>query len=158
MKLICLTLDILDLVGWLIMQTNQMLTFESETNLESKNSLVNTFPCRNVQHKSTSGTYIYLYNLIYTDGREESNALRCQKTWCASLTELPPFVYFQSVVFKSGFRSLADGEEVEFESCPSDKGVEATYVSGPSGSECRGSDRRPLSRKKFRKIRFVLGY
>ncbi|WAR08597.1 LN28A-like protein, partial [Mya arenaria] len=45
------------------------------------------------------------------------------------------------------------GEEVEFESVPSDKGVEATYVSGPSGQECRGSDRRPMSRKKFRKIR-----
>ncbi|XP_033740683.1 protein lin-28 homolog isoform X2 [Pecten maximus] len=59
----------------------------------------------------------------------------------------------QSVVHKSGFRSLADGEEVEFESKPSDKGVEATFVCGPSGSECRGSDRRPLSRKKFRKIR-----
>ncbi|XP_052809425.1 protein lin-28 homolog [Mya arenaria] len=59
----------------------------------------------------------------------------------------------QSVIHKNGFRSLADGEEVEFESVPSDKGVEATYVSGPSGQECRGSDRRPMSRKKFRKIR-----
>ncbi|XP_060603586.1 protein lin-28 homolog isoform X2 [Ruditapes philippinarum] len=59
----------------------------------------------------------------------------------------------QSVIHKAGFRSLADGEEVEFENVPSDKGVEATYVSGPSGVECRGSDRRPMSRKKFRKIR-----
>ncbi|XP_062620116.1 protein lin-28 homolog isoform X1 [Saccostrea cucullata] len=58
----------------------------------------------------------------------------------------------QSVVHKAGFRSLDDGEEVEFESKPSDKGVEATFVCGPSGTECRGSSRRPLSRKKFRKI------
>lgn len=59
----------------------------------------------------------------------------------------------QSVVHKSGFRSLDDGEDVEFECKPSDKGVEATFVCGPSGTECRGSSRRPLSRKKFRKIR-----
>ena len=61
---------------------------------------------------------------------------------------------FQSVIHKAGFRSLDDGEEVEFESIPSDKGVEATYVCGPTGSECRGSNRRPMSRKKFRKIRY----
>ncbi|KAK3578893.1 hypothetical protein CHS0354_010259 [Potamilus streckersoni] len=59
----------------------------------------------------------------------------------------------QSVIYKSGFRSLADNEEVEFESIPSDKGIEATFVCGPGGTECRGSDRRPMSRKKFRKIR-----
>ncbi|KAK3098227.1 hypothetical protein FSP39_017401 [Pinctada imbricata] len=59
----------------------------------------------------------------------------------------------QSVIHKAGFRSLDDGEEVEFESKPSDKGVEATFVCGPQGTECRGSSRRPLSRKKFRKIR-----
>ncbi|KAK6170002.1 hypothetical protein SNE40_018500 [Patella caerulea] len=59
----------------------------------------------------------------------------------------------QSVVYKSGFRSLGEGEEVEFEAKPSGKGVEATFVTGPSGGECKGSDRRPMSRKKFRKIR-----
>ncbi|XP_013379598.1 protein lin-28 homolog isoform X2 [Lingula anatina] len=59
----------------------------------------------------------------------------------------------QSRIKKNGFRSLADEEEVEFESQPSDKGVEATYVSGPGGLDVRGSERRPLSRKKFRKIR-----
>lgn len=45
---------------------------------------------------------------------------------------------------------------MEFECKPSDKGVEATFVCGPSGTECRGSSRRPLSRKKFRKIRYIL--
>ena len=65
------------------------------------------------------------------------------------------YFYFQSVIHKAGFRSLDDGEECEFESIPSDKGVEATYVCGPSGAECKGSNRRPMSRKKFRKIRYV---
>ncbi len=55
-----------------------------------------------------------------------------------------------------GFRSLAEGEEVEFESKPSDKGVEATFVSGPSGNDCKGSDRRPLGKKKFKKLRYWL--
>ncbi|XP_052088853.1 protein lin-28 homolog isoform X2 [Mytilus californianus] len=59
----------------------------------------------------------------------------------------------QSVIHKAGFRSLDDGEEVEFEAKPSGLGVEATFVAGPGGSECKGSSRRPLSRKKFKKIR-----
>ena len=54
-----------------------------------------------------------------------------------------------------GFRSLGDEEEVEFECKPSDKGIEATVVTGPTGNECKGSDRRPMSKKKFRKIRLV---
>ena len=52
-----------------------------------------------------------------------------------------------------GFRSLGDGEDVEFECRPSDKGVEATLVVGQGGEDCKGSDRRPVARKKFKKIR-----
>ena len=63
------------------------------------------------------------------------------------------FSLFQSIIYKAGFRSLGEGEVVEFESKPSDKGIEATFVCGVGGAECRGSDRRPMSRKKFRKIR-----
>ncbi|XP_070188967.1 protein lin-28 homolog [Littorina saxatilis] len=59
----------------------------------------------------------------------------------------------QSIIYKAGFRSLGENEVVEFESKPSDKGIEATFVCGGGGAECRGSDRRPMSRKKFRKIR-----
>ncbi|XP_076467217.1 protein lin-28 homolog [Babylonia areolata] len=59
----------------------------------------------------------------------------------------------QSIIYKAGFRSLGEGEEVEFQSKLSDKGVEAVFVCGVGGAECRGSDRRPMSRKKFRKIR-----
>lgn len=55
----------------------------------------------------------------------------------------------------SGFRSLGDDEEVEFECKVSDKGLEATSVTGPEGSDCSGSHRRPVSKKRFRRIRSV---
>ncbi|XP_074662320.1 protein lin-28 homolog [Tubulanus polymorphus] len=53
----------------------------------------------------------------------------------------------QSVIQRSGFRSLADEEEVEFECRCSDKGIEATLVCGPNGSDCRG---RPPRQRKFK--------
>ncbi|XP_046666505.1 protein lin-28 homolog [Homalodisca vitripennis] len=59
----------------------------------------------------------------------------------------------QSVIVMSGFRSLGEGEEVEFECKTSDKGLEATLVTGPDGSACVGSQRRPVAKKRFRKIR-----
>ncbi|XP_021200993.1 protein lin-28 homolog isoform X2 [Helicoverpa armigera] len=54
----------------------------------------------------------------------------------------------QSVIQMPGFRSLGDEEEVEFECKESDKGLEATRVSGPSSVDCQGSHRRPLSKKR----------
>ncbi|XP_025080387.1 uncharacterized protein LOC112556012 [Pomacea canaliculata] len=54
-----------------------------------------------------------------------------------------------SVIHKAGFRSLGKGEVVEFEPRLSYKGVEATFVCGIGGVKCRGSDRRPISKKKF---------
>lgn len=65
----------------------------------------------------------------------------------------PDVFVHQSVIQMSGFRSLGDDEEVEFECKASDKGVEATAVSGPDGGDCKGSHRRPMSKKRFRKIR-----
>lgn len=53
----------------------------------------------------------------------------------------------------SGFRSLGDEEEVEFECRASSKGLEATLVCGPGTNDCKGSHRRPMSKKKFRKVR-----
>ncbi|XP_025077589.1 nuclease-sensitive element-binding protein 1-like [Pomacea canaliculata] len=54
-----------------------------------------------------------------------------------------------SVIHKAGFRNLGKGELVEFESRPSYKCVEATFVCGIGGVNFRGSDRRVISRKKF---------
>ncbi|XP_022208043.2 protein lin-28 homolog [Nilaparvata lugens] len=59
----------------------------------------------------------------------------------------------QSVIQMQGFRSLGDDEEVEFECKASDKGLEATLVTGPEGSNCVGSHRRPVNKKRFKKIR-----
>ena len=62
-------------------------------------------------------------------------------------------LFVQSVIQMSGFRSLGDDEEVEFECKVSDKGLEATSVTGPEGADCSGSHRRPVSKKRFRRIR-----
>lgn len=66
--------------------------------------------------------------------------------------------YFQSVIQMTGFRSLGDEEEVEFECQVSDKGLEATKVAGPQNTDCRGSHRRPVSKKRFRKIRYATAF
>ncbi|UYV80883.1 LIN28B [Cordylochernes scorpioides] len=65
---------------------------------------------------------------------------------------IPCVVWRQSVIQMAGFRSLGDEEDVEFECKVSDKGLEATAVSGPEGQDCKGSHRRPMSKKRFRKI------
>lgn len=53
-----------------------------------------------------------------------------------------------------GFRSLGDNEAVEFECKYSGKGLEATYVCGPSEESCHGSSFRPRGKKRvFRKVR-----
>ncbi|CAO1315026.1 unnamed protein product, partial [Diamesa tonsa] len=59
----------------------------------------------------------------------------------------------QSVIKMGGFRSLAEDELVEFECKPSGKGFEATVVSGPSESDCHGSNFKPKPKKRFRKVR-----
>ena len=61
----------------------------------------------------------------------------------------------QTVISMPGFRSLAEGELVEFEFKESDKGLEATYVGGLRGTPCQGSERRPVSKKKYKKMRSV---
>lgn len=52
-----------------------------------------------------------------------------------------------------GFRSLEEGEEVEYICKGSEKGQEAVFVCGLGGIQCQGSKRRPLPRKKNKKIK-----
>nr|XP_045011177.1 protein lin-28 homolog B [Jaculus jaculus] len=49
----------------------------------------------------------------------------------------------QSKLFMEGFRSLKEGEPVEFTFKQSSKGLESVRVTGPGGSPCLGSERRP---------------
>lgn len=42
-----------------------------------------------------------------------------------------------------GFRSLKEGEEVEFVFKKSSKGLESVRVTGPGGVHCIGSEKRP---------------
>ena len=73
---------------------------------------------------------------------------------CFKFTTL--FFPVQSVIQMSGFRSLGENEEVEFVSEKTSKGLEAIKVRSPSGGECKGSERRPAAKKKFKKIRLNL--
>ncbi|XP_045700135.1 protein lin-28 homolog B isoform X1 [Phyllostomus hastatus] len=49
----------------------------------------------------------------------------------------------QSKLFMEGFRSLKEGEPVEFTFKKSSKGLESIRVTGPGGTPCLGSERRP---------------
>ncbi|XP_015283296.1 PREDICTED: protein lin-28 homolog B isoform X1 [Gekko japonicus] len=49
----------------------------------------------------------------------------------------------QSKLFMEGFRSLKEGEPVEFTFKKSSKGLESIRVTGPGGIPCLGSERRP---------------
>ncbi|KAJ1863343.1 hypothetical protein LPJ73_000539, partial [Coemansia sp. RSA 2703] len=48
------------------------------------------------------------------------------------------FVHHTVIYNKSGFKSLAEGEAVEFEVARGPKGLQATRVTGPSGTYVRG--------------------
>lgn len=49
----------------------------------------------------------------------------------------------QSKLHMEGFRSLKEGEAVEFTFKKSSKGLESVRVTGPGGAPCVGSERRP---------------
>ncbi|XP_075706691.1 protein lin-28 homolog A [Rhinoderma darwinii] len=57
-------------------------------------------------------------------------------------TPVDVFVH-QSKLHMEGFRSLKEGECVEFTFKKSSKGLESTRVTGPGGAPCIGSERRP---------------
>ncbi|KAM9307162.1 protein lin-28 homolog A-like [Pholidichthys leucotaenia] len=64
---------------------------------------------------------------------------------------LDVFVH-QSKVHMEGFRSLKEGEAVEFTFKRSSKGLESVQVTGPSGAPCLGCERRPRSQKHRPKL------
>lgn len=53
----------------------------------------------------------------------------------------------------TGFRSLGENEVVDFKSKITDKGVEATLVTGPNQKNLEGSELRGYTKKRFRKTR-----
>ncbi|XP_042201133.1 protein lin-28 homolog B-like [Callorhinchus milii] len=57
-------------------------------------------------------------------------------------TPVDVFVH-QSKLYMEGFRSLKEGEPVEFTFKKSSKGLESIRVTGPGGAPCLGSERRP---------------
>ncbi|XP_030638590.1 protein lin-28 homolog A [Chanos chanos] len=57
-------------------------------------------------------------------------------------TPVDVFVH-QSKLHMEGFRSLKEGEAVEFTFKKSSKGLESLWVTGPGGVHCIGSERRP---------------
>lgn len=62
----------------------------------------------------------------------------------------------KSVLRMGGFRSLGENEVVDFESKNSDKGVEASFVTGPNSSDLHGSAKNRNRTKRFRKTRWIV--
>jgi len=59
----------------------------------------------------------------------------------------------QSKLHMEGFRSLKEGEAVEFTFKKSSKGLESQQVTGPGGVHCVGSERRPKGKSSVQKRR-----
>ncbi|XP_022655128.1 protein lin-28 homolog A-like isoform X1 [Varroa destructor] len=105
--------------------------------------------------RDDQSTVSSLSGLVGVRRRGRCKWFNVAKGWgfISSLDEGPDVFVHQSVIQMSGFRSLGDEEEVEFECRASSKGLEATLVCGPGTNDCKGSHRRPMSKKKFRKVR-----
>lgn len=58
--------------------------------------------------------------------------------------------HHQSKLHMEGFRSLREGEAVDFTFKKSSKGLESVWVTGPDGAACLGCERRPKSSQKRR--------
>ncbi|XP_036406193.1 protein lin-28 homolog B-like [Megalops cyprinoides] len=65
----------------------------------------------------------------------------------------PPMDVFvhQSKLYMEGFRSLKEGELVDFTFKKSSKGLESLRVTGPGGGPCAGSERRPKGKTVVQK-------
>nr|QBQ01552.1 cold-shock domain-containing protein [Glaciozyma antarctica] len=56
------------------------------------------------------------------------------------------FVHFSAIVGKGGFRSLAEGEEVEYQLIAGPKGYQAAHVTGPGGRSVVGDPKARLAK------------
>ncbi|KAK6297162.1 hypothetical protein J4Q44_G00317450 [Coregonus suidteri] len=75
-----------------------------------------------------------------------------------SPVDLPLDVFVhQSKLVMEGFRSLKEGEKVEFTFKKSSKGLESLRVTGPGGGPCAGSERRPKGKATPQKNRKLKG-
>ncbi|XP_057211355.1 protein lin-28 homolog A [Triplophysa rosa] len=68
---------------------------------------------------------------------------------CLDSPGVDVFVH-QSKLHMEGFRSLKEGEEVEFTFKRSSKGLESLWVTGPGGAPCVGSEKKPKGAQKRR--------
>lgn len=51
------------------------------------------------------------------------------------------FVHYTAITAKAGFKSLAEGEEAEYEIVRGPKGFQAANVTGPGGTQVMGDTR-----------------
>ena len=72
-------------------------------------------------------------------------------SWILNVSLSPsPSLLWQSKLQMEGFRSLREGEAVEFTFKKSSKGLESLEVTGPKGAPCVGSEKRPKGALKRR--------
>lgn len=67
--------------------------------------------------------------------------------WWRNTTTTFAVFHKQSKLHMKGFRSLREGEAVEFMFKKSSKGLEAVMVTGPNGAPCLGSVKRLKKRR-----------
>ncbi|RIA78702.1 cold-shock' DNA-binding domain-containing protein [Glomus cerebriforme] len=61
------------------------------------------------------------------------------------------FVHHTAIHNNGGFKSLAEGEDVEFDLIKGPKGLQAANVSGPNGISVKGDPNAPGSNKRISK-------
>lgn len=59
------------------------------------------------------------------------------------------FVHYTAITAKAGFKSLAEGEEAEYEIVRGPKGFQAANVTGPGGSQVMGDNRSRANKNAF---------
>lgn len=90
--------------------------------------------------------YNYFTGLAKLEAPAAAAAASAAAKWIIAL-----FFSQQSKLVMEGFRSLKEGEQVEFTYKKSSKGLESLRVTGPGGGPCAGSERRPKGKVPLQK-------